>query len=96
MLLEVQMDLITDKLHDLMVQDYEAHAKVTETAAKQIYTKTVGQSNGECEHEWLEERRKSITSSNVGQIAKQRSTTEVTAKVKQLLYTNFHGNRVTD
>ena len=93
---EVPMDLFTDKLHDLMVEYYEAHVKVTETAAKQIYTKTMGQSNGECEHEWLEERRKRITSSNVGQIAKRRSTTKVTAKVKQLLYTNFHGNRATD
>jgi len=73
-----------------------AHVQVTEASAKQIYIKTMGQSNGECEVEWLEERRKRITSSNVGQIAKRKSTTKVTPKVKQLLYSKFRGNRATD
>ena len=93
---EVPEDLSTANLHEIMIRYCEVQVKVTETSAKQIYIKTLGQSSGECELEWLEERRKRITSSNVGQIAKRRPTTKVTAKVKQLLYTKFHGNRATD
>ena len=89
-------DLSTDKLHDVMVSYYEAHVKVTEVSAKQIYAKAMGQSNGECEASWLEEQRNRITSSNVGQIAKRRSSTKVATKVKQLLYSTFHGNRATE
>ena len=93
---EVPADLFTDKLHDVMVSYYEAHVKVTEVSAKQIYAKTMGQSNGEYETSWLEVRRNRITSSNVGQIAKHRSSTKVTTKVKQLLHSKFHGNRATE
>ena len=63
-----------------MIRYYDVHMKVTEMSAKQIYTKTMGQSNGECEFEWLEEQRKRITLSNVGQIPKQRLTTKVTER----------------
>ena len=93
---EVPMDLSTDNLHDIMVKYYEANIKVTETSAEEINISTMGQSIGEFEQKWHEERRKRITASNVGQIAKRKPTTKVASKVKQLLYSKFQGNRATD
>ena len=44
---------------------------------------------------WKEERRLRVTSSNVGKIAKLRSTTKVGQLVHQLLYSTFNGNKAT-
>ena len=78
-----------------MIKYYEANIKVTEASAEQITISTMGQSTGKFEQKWHEERRKRITASSVGQIAKHKPTTKVATKVKQLLYSKFHGNRAT-
>ena len=93
---EVPSDLSSANLHDVMIKYYEANIKVTEASAEQITISTMGQSTGEFEQKWHEERRKRITASSVGQIAKHKPTTKVATKVKQLLYSKFHGNRATD
>jgi len=93
---EVPMDLISENLHNAMVAYYNANVKVTDESAKQICRKTMGQSCGDFEVDWMEERRNRITSSNVGQIAKRRPSTKVAGKVKTLLYSKFHGNRATE
>ena len=93
---EVPMDLSTDNLHAIMIKYYKANIMVTEVSAEQININTMGQSSGEFEQRWHEERRKRITASNVGQIAKRKATTKVASKVKQLLHSKFHGNRATD
>ena len=54
---------------------------VTEVSVKQINSNTMGQSSGEFEQRWHEERRKRIIASNVGQIAKHKPTTKVATKV---------------
>ena len=75
-----------------MKEYYLANVKVSEVICEELKLKTAGQ--GKCDNSlqvWLAERRKRITSSNVGSIAKMRTTT----KVKKLLYSKFEGNTVT-
>ena len=79
-----------------MIQYYRANVQVTEASAAQINIITMGQSSGDHEITWREERRKRITASNVGQIAKRRATTKVISTVKQLLYSTFTGNKATN
>jgi len=43
-----------------------------------------------------EERRKRTTISNVGQIAKQKRTTKVSAMIKKLLYSKLRRNKAID
>ena len=69
---------------------------VTEVSAEQININATGQSSGEFEQRWHEERMKRITASNVGQNAKHKQTTKIASKVKQQLYSKLHGNRATD
>lgn len=79
-----------------MIKFYVANIKVTEASAEQINISTMGQSSGEFEQKWYEERWKRITASNVGRIAKRKPITKVATTVKQLLYLNFRGKRVTE
>ena len=87
---EVPSDISASNLHELMVTYYSANVKLTEAAAQKININTMDQGDS---HIWLEERRKRITSSNVGQIAKRKSSTKVNATVRKLLYSRFRGKQ---
>ena len=63
--------LVACQPRDVMIKYYDANIKVTEASAEKITINTMGQSTGEFEQKWLEERRKRITASSVGPIAKQ-------------------------
>ena len=63
-------------LHDVMMRYYKANIKVTKASAKQITISTMGQSTGEFKQKQHEERRKRITASSVGQIAKRKPSTK--------------------
>ncbi len=65
---------------------------VTKEEAGNIEATTRGQ--GTC-GKWMTERRKQITASNVGSIAKMRKTTKRCNKVTSLLYSSFWGNQET-
>ena len=82
---EVPSDLSPANLRDVMIKYYNANIKVTEASAEKITINTMGQSTGECEQKWLEERRKRITASSVGPIAKRKATIKVAGKVKVTL-----------
>ncbi len=61
-------------------------------AARELEQTTRNQSDSD---QWRSERRKRITASNTGVIAKMRSTTKRSKKVQELLYTGFKGNKAT-
>ena len=83
-----------------MASYYEANIKIEkieEPEAQKITINTTDQGTGESDSQiCLEERRKRITSSNTGQIAKRKHNTKVNSIIRTLLYTRFKGNRATD
>jgi len=75
-----------------MMSYYSANIKVTEATATRLSIDTVDQGESVV---WYEERRKRLTASNVGKIAKRRATTKVGTTGQQLLHTKFHGSVAT-
>ena len=65
---------------------------VTREAAQKIEEQTRAQAEN---NEWKYERRKRITASRVGGIAKIKKTTKRSNKVKDLLYSTYRGNEAT-
>ena len=59
-------------------------------------TKNQGVTNELATNLWMTERRKWITASVWGNVAKCRSTTQVASAVKSLLYPTFRGNVATE
>ncbi len=89
---QVEDDFPCDMLESLKKGFYNTQVMVTEEEAGNIEATTRGQ--GTC-GKWMTERRKRITASNVGSIAKMRKTTKRCNKVKSLLYSSFRGNQAT-
>ena len=93
---DISTDLPTCDLQDLMVSYYKANIVVNDSRAAYIQLTTMKHgSDNKASILWKEERRLRVTSSNVGAIAKRRSTTKVGPLVHQLLYSSFRGNRAT-
>ena len=79
-----------------MTEYYHANVKVSEAKREELQLKTAGQGNCDISLQvWLAERRKRLTASNVGCIAKRRATTKVNSTIKMLLYSKFEGNTAT-
>ena len=81
-----------------MMTFYNTHVKVTKEQAICIEERTRLQGVGDdlAANLWIAERKKRITSSTSGKIAKRRSTTKVGNMVKSLLYNQFRGNAATN
>ena len=94
--LDVSADIPPSDLHDLMMPYYSAHVKVTKSIATKITIDTAGQGDDTSNILWHEERKKHLTASNVGKIAKRRATTKVGPSVQQLLNRKFQGNVATN
>ena len=94
---EVPSNVSASNLRELMVSYYNTNVKITESTAQKIAINTIDQGDGDSNGQvWHEERRKRITSSSVGEIAKLRKTTKVNSIITKLLYSKFRGNRATD
>jgi len=80
-----------------MEKCYLAEVTVTESRSQEISRNTSGQGALPNSRQlWLDERRKRITSSNTGKIAKGRATTKVTATITHLLCSKFEDNPSTE
>lgn len=89
---DVDDDISPEHLEGLKNGFYETKVVVTPEEAKAIEQQTREQAD--CE-EWIGERRKRLTASMVGGVAKMRSTTKKSKRVENLLYTRFRGNAAT-
>ena len=80
-----------------MLEFYTTNVKISEHKGLDIERVTRGQGTHHISSNiWLAERRKCITSSNTGAIARQRSTTKVANAVKSVLYCTLRGNIATE
>ncbi len=95
---ESASDVPQDYLERMMLDYYKTNVAITDQKALQVELSTRSQGAGEniAGNTWLAERRKRITSSNTGVIAKRRSTTKVGSLVKTLLYSTFKGTVATE
>ena len=94
---DVVKDALQEYLEQMMLEFYTTNVKFSEHKGLDIERVTRGQ--GTCHigsNIWLAERRKHITSSNTGAIARQRSTTKVANAVKSVVYCMFRGNIATE
>ena len=89
---EATDDVSPDYLERLKSGFYQTKVIVTPEEAQEIERNTVDQADNQ---QWFIERRKRITASNVGSIAKMRANTKRSKKVQQLLYNSFKGNAAT-
>ncbi len=65
---------------------------ITQDEANKIEEETRDQAENNL---WMNERRKRITASKVGGIAKMKQSTKRSKKVQDLLYSSFRGNQAT-
>lgn len=89
---QVSEDISLRRLNELKSSFYQAKVTVTLDEAQKIEEQTREQAESD---EWKYERRKRITASKVGGIAKMKETTKRSKKVKDLLYSTFRGNEAT-
>ena len=95
---DVASDVPQIYLEDMMMTYYATHVEVSQERAIQLeeMTRFQGIADDLTANIWLVERRKRVTSSTAGQIAKRRATTKVCSIVKTLLYRQFRGTAATE
>lgn len=90
--MDVVDDISKEYLGQLKETYYATNVVVSKEKAGKIEEETRMQSESVT---WKEERKKRITASKVGGIAKMRKTTKRAGKVEDILYSKFRGNTAT-
>ena len=95
---EIHEDIPGDHLQHLVLDYYRANVCLSREKAMEIesLTRRQGTANEVAANLWMAERRKRITASVCGTIAKRRTTTKVGKFVKTHLYSTFRGNMATE
>ena len=94
---DISEDVPPEYLEKMKTEYYQAHIVVDRETREDIENITRGQSasmDNKAEQLWYAERRKRVTASRAGGIAKMRKTTKRANRVKEM-YTKFRGNRDT-
>lgn len=86
---QITENISSESLHELKSTFYRTRVTVTQEEARKIEEETRDQIDNE---QW---RRKRITASMVGGIAKMKQTTKRSKKVESLLYSTFRGSQAT-
>ena len=86
-------DISPDHMQELGQKFYHTNVVVTQDQASQIEGSTKSQSDSVL---WMEERRKRITASKVGGIAKMKPATKRAKKVEDMLHTSFQAVQLQD
>ena len=89
---DVCEDLSLNNLKELVQRFYQTNVVLDNDKACLIEQKTKTQSDSAM---WMEERKKRVTASKVGGIAKMRPGTKRAKKVEDMLYTRFSGSAAT-
>ena len=89
---QVTEDVTPEELAEEKARYYRTYVAVSQVQIKEIEEQTRDQADSDY---WRLERRKRITASQVGGIAKMRETTKKANKVHSLLYSKFRGNKAT-
>ena len=89
---DVHEDISSDHLESLKKGFYETKVVITPDKVTEIEEQTRDQAESQV---WLVERRKRLTASVAGGIAKMRRSTKRSKKVESLLYSRFRGNAAT-
>ena len=94
---EVHQDIPGDYLQRMAMGYYHAHICLSGAKTLELESATRDQGMGDDigANLWMAERRKRVTASSCGQIAKCRTMTKVAILVKTLLYSSFRGNTAT-
>ena len=85
-------DVSPEHLTELKKTYYNSKVVVTKEEAEDLERDTREQNESEL---WMTERRKRLTASRIGSIAKMKRTTKRSSKVQQILYSTFRGNAAT-
>ena len=85
-------DVSPEFLYEMNTNYYQTKVVVTKEEVEKIERCTQKQAGSE---QWICERRKRLTASRVGGVAKMRKTTKRSKKVQELLYSTFRGNEAT-
>ena len=93
--METVNDMPQDYMEQMILNYYRAKVHITDQKALEVERVTRGQGTTG-DNVWLAERRKRITSSNTGVIARRKCTTKVANLVKSLLYSTFRGTTATE
>lgn len=90
--MSLRISALSIYIQQLKEKFYSTNVVVSSEQASQIEESTRTQSETLM---WREERRKCITASKAGGIAKMRKSTKRPKKVEELLYSNFTGSSAT-
>ena len=89
---EASEDISREHLEVLKDSFYKTKVALTPEEARDLEIQTQNQADSEL---WIQERKKRITASNVGEICKMMKKTKRNKKVEALLYNRFKGNIAT-